>query len=152
MLFLCKHSKSVTQINVILKICEEKKNCIRLKWTQAIWLQHISPSFRFRIFRLLGQMTIWHCDCVCLPAKSMISSCDASVSACSYSSPMSMAIFSSASRVFSSGGGGIHFLPRTMPATNGSSSGTSGVSIACLLMCSMSFLRFNGPVADFSHS
>uniref|UniRef100_A0A2M4CEJ8 Putative secreted protein n=1 Tax=Anopheles marajoara TaxID=58244 RepID=A0A2M4CEJ8_9DIPT len=69
-----------------------------------------------------------------MAARSMISSCVASVSACSYSSPRSIAICSSAACSFAAGGGGIHFLPRTTPGTNGSSSGRSGVSSACLLM------------------
>lgn len=44
------------------------------------------------------------------------------------------------------------FLPRTVPATQGLSSGWSGVSIACLLMCSISRLRSKGPVGSFSQS
>lgn len=44
------------------------------------------------------------------------------------------------------------FFPRTVPATYGLSSGKSGVSSACLLICSINFFLFNGPVASLLHS
>lgn len=44
------------------------------------------------------------------------------------------------------------FFPRTVPATYGLISGRSGVSRACLLICSISFFLFNGPVASLLHS
>jgi len=44
------------------------------------------------------------------------------------------------------------FLPLIVPGTYGFSSGLSGVSSACLLMCSISFFRLSGPVGSLSHA
>lgn len=44
------------------------------------------------------------------------------------------------------------FLPLTVPGTYGFASGLSGVSKACLLICSINFFLFKGPVGSLVHS